>query len=77
MGKLEIVVLLCLTMLFMTAISAIDIGATMYNLGLRGENLFFVNVEPRIIYHAGLLISTLCFLILALMYVLQVKELKW
>jgi hypothetical protein len=45
-----------------------DYGATFKDLkGIAGQSLIFENIEPRVLYHSGLLFSTLSFMILTTM----------
>lgn len=48
----------------MTGILLIDYGATFHNLdGVVGESLIFENIDPRMMYHEGLLMCLFAFII--------------
>lgn len=71
MKKEKFIWLVCLTMVFMVGLQAMDMGASLKIIETSGvktqaEGLFFTNVEPRVLYHAGLLVVVLSWLILCI-----------
>lgn len=66
--------MLCLTIIFMISIQAMDLGASLKIMEISGirvhaEGLIFTNVEPRILYHAGLLLAILCWVFLCIILI--------
>jgi hypothetical protein len=71
MDKKLIIALFCLTVIFMTGMLAIDVGATAQaieacsrEIRLVAASLILGNLEPRIVYHAGVLTVILCWITL-------------
>lgn len=78
--KRAILIVVCLTIIFMVALLAIDTSVTAANVenvlnffgvvnGLKIQSLFFENLEPRTVYHTGVMIaiaSWICFVIVFL-----------
>jgi hypothetical protein len=70
--KTLVVALFCLTIIFMIGMLAMDTGATAQiieacsnnQMKLTAASLFISSIEPRIIYHVGVLTVILCWLIL-------------
>jgi hypothetical protein len=75
--KTLVVALFCLTVIFMIGMLAMDIGATAQiieacsnnQMKLTAASLFISSIEPRITYHAGVLIIIACWLILVFILV--------
>ena len=60
-------ILITLVFTFVTSLWVVDIGASLQFLRLKGIDvvaggLLFANVEPRIIYHFGLLLASVSFM---------------
>jgi len=64
--------LVCLTVLFIAGLWAVDVSVTTLNAGGYLQSLIFPRIDPRIHYHFGLVLSTICYLILALLYIHEV-----
>lgn len=66
--EIKLLFSICLTVIFMVGVHCIDLGASMKFLELVGieghaESLFFSNIEPRILYHTGIILIIACFLV--------------
>ena len=64
--------LFMLSIFFMVGIWNMDLGASLKGSNYRAEGLILVDLEPRVIYHIGLMISIGCFLFLGFLYIREV-----
>ena len=69
MKKSLFMAMICLTVIFMVGMLAMDIGVTGQimeagNGEVRASSLLLKDVEPRIVYHAGVVVVIMCWLIL-------------
>jgi hypothetical protein len=63
----EILLVTLSNLMFCEGLMLMDYGATFKNIGFVGESLVFKNIEPRVIYHTGLVMCLVSYLMLVIL----------